>query len=418
MKINALLLTTVLALCSCLVEAQERSSELLTGWEFRRDHNITAADGWQEVRIPHDWAITGPFDRANDLQEVAIVQNNEETATVKTGRSGGLPYVGKGCYRRTIDIDGDALAGGYRYILLFDGAMSEARVLVNGREVCYWPYGYNSFHCDITDVVKAGSNDLAVLLENRPQSSRWYPGAGLYRKVRLLCVPEVHVPVWGTYVTTPYVGKDYACVSVRTEIEGVGDGDVITLKTVIFDRNGREAASSIDTRRKTEGMPFEQQLIVDDPDLWSPETPSLYTVMTEVYTGGAVETDWTGRHKITVSEGSELQDTVRQATDEEQFSQLVTLMQNAKEQLMNTDDIPAVVHTTSRAFGITDTEQSGVFTRLMESNDLSLYGLANAVTRHSQDIESYDRATDLEGIGYNILSMPLRQWTGINQAAA
>ena len=115
---------------------------------------------------------------------------------------------------------------------------------------------------------------------------------------------------------------------------------------------------------------------------------------------------------------SELQDTVRQATDEEQFSQLVTLMQNAKEQLMNTDDIPAVVHTTSRAFGITDTEQSGVFTRLMESNDLSLYGLANAVTRHSQDIESYDRATDLEGIGYNILSMPLRQWTGINQAAA
>lgn len=115
---------------------------------------------------------------------------------------------------------------------------------------------------------------------------------------------------------------------------------------------------------------------------------------------------------------SELQDTVRQATDEEQFSQLVTLMQNAKEQLINTADIPGVVHTTSRAFGITDTEQSGVFTRLMESNDLSLYGLANAVTRHSQDIESYDRATDLEGIGYNILSMPLRQWTGINQAAA
>ena len=96
----------------------------------------------------------------------------------------------------------------------------------------------------------------------------------------------------------------------------------------------------------------------------------------------------------------------------------MTLMQNAKEQLINTADIPGVVHTTSRAFGITDTEQSGVFTRLMESNDLSLYGLANAVTRHSQDIESYDRATDLEGIGYNILSMPLRQWTGINQAAA
>ena len=310
MKINALLLTTVLALCSGLASAQERSSELLTGWEFRRDHNIAAADGWQEVRIPHDWAITGPFDRANDLQEVAIVQNNETIANIKTGRSGGLPYMGKGSYRRTIDIDGDALAGGHRYILLFDGAMSEALVLVNGVEVCYWPYGYNSFHCDITDAVRPGSNELAVLLENRPQSSRWYPGAGLYRKVRLLCVPEVHVPVWGTYITTPYVGKDYACVSVKTETEGIGTGEIITLRTVIRDCSGREVASATDTREKAEGMPFEQQLTVEAPELWSPENPVLYTAETQIFTEGSIETDWTGRHKITVTEGTELQDAV------------------------------------------------------------------------------------------------------------
>ena len=115
---------------------------------------------------------------------------------------------------------------------------------------------------------------------------------------------------------------------------------------------------------------------------------------------------------------TELQETVRSATDEEQFSQIVTLMQNAKQQAMNTTDIPAVVHTAGRDFGITDTEQNGVLQRLIESDDLSLYGLANAVTRHSQDVESYDRATDLEGIGFNILSMPPRQWTRINQTAA
>lgn len=115
---------------------------------------------------------------------------------------------------------------------------------------------------------------------------------------------------------------------------------------------------------------------------------------------------------------TELQETVRSATDEEQFSQIVTLMQTARNRPMNTADIPAVVHTTSRDFGITDTEQTGVLQRLMESNDLSLYGLANAVTRHSQDIENYDRASDLEGIGYNILSMPPRQWSRINQIAA
>ncbi|WP_195543037.1 DUF932 domain-containing protein [Massiliimalia timonensis] len=115
---------------------------------------------------------------------------------------------------------------------------------------------------------------------------------------------------------------------------------------------------------------------------------------------------------------TELQETVRSATDEEQFSQIVALMQTARNQPMNTTDIPAVVHTASRVFGVTDTEQTGVLQHLMESNDLSLYGLANAVTRHSQDIESYDRATDLEGIGYNILSMPQRQWNRINQIAA
>lgn len=115
---------------------------------------------------------------------------------------------------------------------------------------------------------------------------------------------------------------------------------------------------------------------------------------------------------------TELQETVRSATDEEQFSQIVTLMQNARELPMNTADIPAVVHRTGHVFGITDSEQNGVLHQLTQSNDLSLYGLANAVARHSQDVESYDRATDLEGIGFNILSMPPRQWTRINQTAA
>lgn len=114
----------------------------------------------------------------------------------------------------------------------------------------------------------------------------------------------------------------------------------------------------------------------------------------------------------------ELQATVRSATDEEQFTQVVNLMRNARAQAMNTADIPAVVHMASRVFGITATEQTGVLQHLLTSNDLSLYGLTNAVTRHSQDVTSYDRATDLEGIGYNILSMPSAQWTRINQMAA
>ena len=114
--------------------------------------------------------------------------------------------MGKGAYRRSIEIKADELDG-RRHILLFDGAMSEAQVFINGEKVCFWPYGYNSFNCDITDHIKEGSNELVVLLENRPQSSRWYPGAGLYRKVRHVTLPETHVPVWGTYITTPYIGE-------------------------------------------------------------------------------------------------------------------------------------------------------------------------------------------------------------------
>lgn len=115
---------------------------------------------------------------------------------------------------------------------------------------------------------------------------------------------------------------------------------------------------------------------------------------------------------------TELQETVRLAAGEDVFAQTVTLIQNARTQPMNTENIPAVVHKTSRDFGITDTEQNGVLLHLRESNDFSLYGLANAVTKHSQTIESYDRATDLEGIGYNILSMPQGKWNQMNQVAA
>ena len=287
-----------------------RTEQLLTEWEFRRDHNTDAADGWEKVAIPHDWAIYGPFDRSNDIQEVAVVQNGESVPTVKTGRSGGLPYMGKGCYRRNLDISAEALADSCRYILLFDGAMSEARVLVNGREVCFWPYGYNSFHCDITDAVHPGENSLAVLLENRPQSSRWYPGAGLYRKVRMLCVPAVHISVWGTYITTPDIREDYACVSVKSEVSGVKPGDAVTVRTVLRDASGREVASSTDTRPAAEGLPFEQLLTVESPSLWSPESPSLYTAYTEILTGGSIETDWSGRHRITVTDGTDLQDSL------------------------------------------------------------------------------------------------------------
>ncbi len=251
---------------------------------------------WQSVTVPHDWAIYGPFDRENDIQRVAVVQNGERDPSDKTGRTGGLPYMGKGYYELTLHLD--SLPDGRSLTLLFDGAMSQARVLLNGREVGYWPYGYNSFTCDITEAAHEGDNTLRVELENLPQSSRWYPGAGLYRNVHLITTDKVHVPVWGTYITTPYVSEDYASVHLRTDIDGIPDGAQVRLVTRIRDAAGREVAMKDNTQKLNHGMPAEQHFTVEHPRLWSPETPELYTAETDIYYEGRHVDSYTTRFGI------------------------------------------------------------------------------------------------------------------------
>ena len=260
------------------------------GWKFGKGENPAQ---WEDVTIPHDWAIYGPFDRENDIQTIAVVQNGEETASVKTGRTGGLPYVGVGWYVRNLDVDMEQSASSYyckrRATLVFDGAMSEARVYVNGHEVIFWPYGYNSFYCDITPYLTEDgkNNELKVRLENKPQSSRWYPGAGLYRNVWLIETNEAHIPVWGTTVTTELNGSgDTATVRLAAEVEGIPEGFDMQLTTTIYDRNDKVVASSGGyTLISDDGdglVKAEQTFRITDPELWSPETPSLYRAETGV----------------------------------------------------------------------------------------------------------------------------------------
>ena len=265
---------------------------LKEGWRFMKEGQTE----WQNVTVPHDWAIYGPFDRENDIQRVAVVQNGERHPSDKTGRTGGLPYMGKGYYELTLHID--SLPEGRSLTLLFDGAMSQARVLLNGTEVGYWPYGYNSFTCDITGAAHEGDNTLRVEFENLPQSSRWYPGAGLYRNVHLISTDKVHIPVWGTYITTPYVSDDYASVHLRAEVEGIPDGAQVRLVTRIRDDAGHEVAMKENTQKLNHGMPAEQHFTVEQPHLWSPETPALYTAETELYYDGRLVDRYTTRFGI------------------------------------------------------------------------------------------------------------------------
>lgn len=282
------------------LQAQRTERVLDKNWKFSKGECADAAQAefndskWETVRVPHDWAIFGPFDRDHDLQIVAVTQNFEKVATAKTGRTGGLPYVGVGWYRHQFEAPTDK-----QVTLLFDGAMSEARVYVNGQEACFWPFGYNSFHCDITPFLnKDGKeNTLAVRLENKPESSRWYSGAGLYRNVKLIATDSIHVPVWGSYVTTPRVGEDFAAVRIQTRIDNSGKEE-LRVVTQILSADGNVVTSKEHQGRINHGKAFEQNFIVDDPQLWSPETPHLYRAVSQIYVNDQLVDTYTTRFGI------------------------------------------------------------------------------------------------------------------------
>ena len=289
------ILTAALAALTCAAAtlASPRQEVLLEkGWMFTKgdgDYAPVVVDdsAWEQVRVPHDWAIYGPFDANNDAQVVAITQNFERRASLKTGRTGGLPYVGVGWYRLKFDIPD--FGEGKCAELLFDGAMSQAKVYVNGKYVGEWPYGYNSFHFDVTEFLNPDGrgNVLAVRLENLPESSRWYPGAGLYRNVHLIVTDEVHVPVWGTQLICSEISERSAKVDLKVSLEG----EASRIRTVIYGPDGRKVA--VRRRSKPFDAGREQKLRIRRPKLWSPESPSLYKAVTTVYAHGKAVDEYT-----------------------------------------------------------------------------------------------------------------------------
>ena len=261
--------------------AQSREVFELTTWKFQKasqenGFEVNFDDSkWETVRVPHDWAIYGPFDKEIDKQIVAIVQNKEEIASEKTGRTGSLPHIGTAWYRNKFKLP--KYEKGKKVILLFEGAMSEPEVFLNGEKVGEWAYGYSYFYFDITAFIAEGENTLAVKLTNKEFASRWYPGAGLYRKVRIIVKNEESIDQWGTFITTPFISESEAQVNIKTKVSG----ENLTLVTTVFDAAGKEVSSN-----KTQtifGNEFEQNLKVNNPKLWSPETPYLYTAVTQLF---------------------------------------------------------------------------------------------------------------------------------------
>ena len=273
--------------------AQPRQEVILTdGWQFQAEQEGKVQEKWQTVRVPHDWAIAGPFDKKWDLQKVAIEQNGEKEATEKSGRSGALPWIGAGHYRRIFYIP----QGCERAELVFDGAMSEPTVCINGQKAGYWAYGYNAFRVDITPFMKPGENQLDVDLLNIEESSRWYPGAGLYRPVKLVMTGKICLDEWGTFIRTLSADQNSAHVAVSSQIQPATITPDLRIMVDIMDAQGKTVGQA-ESQLSVSGA-AELDFNITQPKLWSPESPYLYQVRTRLYDDGKLLDEITNKMGI------------------------------------------------------------------------------------------------------------------------
>ena len=233
--------------------------------------------GWQQLNLPHDWGIEGPF--------------NQEAP----GSTGKLPWEGVGWYRKHFIIP--ASDQGRRLYLDVDGAMSYANVWLNGHYVGGWPYGYASWELDLTSYIKVGrENVLAIRLDNPPDSSRWYPGGGIYRNVWLVKTGPVHVDHWGTYVTTPQIGPAAATVKIQVTVDNDSDANTSArVENKIYELDadgeiGREPEIAVNAplalplnlaagKAGTES----EEITILHPKLWSLEKPNRYVAVTTIW---------------------------------------------------------------------------------------------------------------------------------------
>ena len=237
---------------------------------------------WQQINLPHDWAIAGPFIRTGG------------------GGMGRLPTAGIGWYRKKLSIPADD--SGKSLFLDVDGAMSYSTVWLNGQFVGGWPYGYASWEVDLTPYVKpGGDNELVIRLDNLPDSSRWYPGAGIYRHVWLVKTSRVHVGHWGTYLTTPEISSAAATVNLKVTVDNdSGQNATAAVATEIFalDADGHKTGPAVaeiepvtlqigaQTNAVVEGLGT-----VAHPKLWGPppqQHPNRYVAVTTVSQGSGV----------------------------------------------------------------------------------------------------------------------------------
>ncbi len=225
-------------------------------------------NGWRNINLPHDWSIEGSIDKNNP-----------------TGQAGGYFPAGIGWYRKSFIVPSSWQ--GKKVSIYFEGVYMNSEVFINGKSLGVHPYGYTSFYYDLTPFLNYNEeNIIAVRVDNSQQiNSRWYSGSGIYRHVWLFVTNPIHFSQWGTVITTPDIAAAKATVQIKSLIKNeTAESQSIVLFTRIFDKKNNQAGSSklkIDLPSKSE-KEVAQTISVNNPMLWTPETPHLYSAQMEI----------------------------------------------------------------------------------------------------------------------------------------
>jgi beta-galactosidase len=273
------MLIVLIALSFATTNAAGTREKFDFDWKFHRG-DVQGAEAmdfdhsqWRDIDLPHDWSIEDLPGTDSPFDPDAI-----------TAVDGGFTTGGIAWYRKEFNIP--SKMKNKKFHLQFDGVYMNADFWLNGKHLGHHPYGYTTFSYDITDKLKFDSkNILAVQVKNEGKNSRWYSGSGIYRHVWLTSMDPVHVAHWGTYITTPKVDSSCAEVNIKTKVINETSAPAkVTLTTRILDQKDAEVAKTTTTQTLEPKKPFEfcQDLQVKAPSLWSPESPSLYTAVTEV----------------------------------------------------------------------------------------------------------------------------------------
>lgn len=249
------------------------------GWKFIRDSINGAEDpafndsGWRNLDLPHDWSIE---DLPGPPSEDQIGPFSKESPG---GFAMGYLIGGEGWYRKHFTINkGDQ---GKRIMILFDGVMLESDFWLNGTHLGHHAYGYTPFSYDLTPYInpEGQSNVLAVRVRNKGRTARWYNGSGIYRDVSLMVTNKVHIDLNGIYVTTPEVSEEMAIVNLAIKVNNNLEDDAdLNIITRLVGADGKEAGRAEQSEIIISGSDKEikQTISVNNPQLWSPDSPALY----------------------------------------------------------------------------------------------------------------------------------------------